>query len=73
MCSLQLLGRWYEVAVVATCPYYMQAQKDNPAIVKFELYNSTEDNVVQMRGTVPRYEAYITVTQSWKDTLNSVC
>ncbi|CAL8387215.1 unnamed protein product [Boreogadus saida] len=49
----KLLGRWYEVAVVATCPYYMQAQKDNPAIVKFELYNSTEDNVVQMRGTVP--------------------
>ncbi|KAK0131785.1 Protein AMBP [Merluccius polli] len=50
------MGRWFEVAVVSTCPYYMQAQKDNPAVVKYELQkNTTEEIVVQMRGTVPRH------------------
>ncbi|XP_041826576.1 protein AMBP-like [Melanotaenia boesemani] len=33
----QFMGRWYEVAVVSTCPHYMQRKKENPVIVTLDL------------------------------------
>ncbi|MEQ2247815.1 hypothetical protein ILYODFUR_012962 [Ilyodon furcidens] len=33
----QFSGRWYEVAVVSTCPQYMQRKKSDPVIVALEL------------------------------------
>ncbi|XP_012726549.2 protein AMBP isoform X2 [Fundulus heteroclitus] len=33
----QFTGRWYEVAVVSTCPHYMQRKKRNPVMVALEL------------------------------------
>ncbi|XP_072228684.1 protein AMBP-like [Leuresthes tenuis] len=35
----QFMGRWYEVAVVSTCPYYMQRKSGNPVIVALDLKN----------------------------------
>ncbi|XP_061589401.1 protein AMBP-like isoform X2 [Cololabis saira] len=28
----RFMGRWYEVAVVSTCPYYMQRKKGSPVV-----------------------------------------
>ncbi|KAM6975677.1 protein AMBP-like [Tautogolabrus adspersus] len=33
----RFMGRWYEVAVVSTCPHHMQHKRGNPAIVAMEL------------------------------------
>ncbi|XP_076613521.1 protein AMBP-like [Chaetodon auriga] len=33
----RFMGRWYEVAVVSTCPHYMQRKSANPVIVALEL------------------------------------
>ncbi|XP_040014000.1 protein AMBP-like isoform X3 [Xiphias gladius] len=33
----RFMGQWYEVAVVSTCPHYMQRKRGNPVIVALEL------------------------------------
>ncbi|XP_029299862.1 protein AMBP-like [Cottoperca gobio] len=33
----RFMGKWYEVAVVSTCPHYMQRKRGNPVIVALEL------------------------------------
>ncbi|XP_020493701.2 protein AMBP isoform X1 [Labrus bergylta] len=33
----RFMGRWFEVAVVSTCPHYMEHKRGNPAIVAMEL------------------------------------
>ncbi|KAJ0015421.1 hypothetical protein NQD34_009041 [Periophthalmus magnuspinnatus] len=40
----QFLGRWFEVAVVSTCPHFMQRKMRSPAIVQLDL-NNTESNI----------------------------
>uniref|UniRef100_A0A3B5LEU7 Lipocalin/cytosolic fatty-acid binding domain-containing protein n=1 Tax=Xiphophorus couchianus TaxID=32473 RepID=A0A3B5LEU7_9TELE len=34
---LQFTGRWYEMAVLSTCPHYMQRKKRNPVIFLCDL------------------------------------
>ncbi|KAM4634703.1 protein AMBP-like [Polymixia lowei] len=50
----RFMGKWYEVAVVSTCPYYMQAQREDPAIVTLELHHGPSAGEVKMNGTVLR-------------------
>ncbi|XP_067431003.1 protein AMBP-like [Thunnus thynnus] len=33
----QFMGKWYELAVVSTCPHYMQRKRGNPVIRALEL------------------------------------
>uniref|UniRef100_A0AAQ4QUL9 Lipocalin/cytosolic fatty-acid binding domain-containing protein n=1 Tax=Gasterosteus aculeatus aculeatus TaxID=481459 RepID=A0AAQ4QUL9_GASAC len=39
----QFMGRWNEVAVVSTCPHYMQRKRRNPIIVALELQHGASD------------------------------
>ncbi|XP_008322544.1 protein AMBP-like [Cynoglossus semilaevis] len=34
------MGQWYEIAVVSTCPYYMQRKRANPVILSMQLQRS---------------------------------
>ncbi|KAM6902119.1 protein AMBP-like [Xenentodon cancila] len=48
----QFMGRWYEVAVVSTCPHYMHRKKENPVIVALELKHfAFEDNFTVTTAT----------------------
>ncbi|XP_034565702.1 protein AMBP-like [Notolabrus celidotus] len=41
----QFMGRWHEVAVVSTCPHYMQRKRGRPAMIAMELqHNASEGN-----------------------------
>ncbi|CAL1569969.1 unnamed protein product [Knipowitschia caucasica] len=40
----QFMGRWFEVVVVSTCPYFMQRKMRNNAVVELELQH-TEANI----------------------------
>ncbi|XP_045923609.1 protein AMBP-like [Micropterus dolomieu] len=45
----RFMGKWYEVAVVSTCPHYMQRKRGNPIIVALELQHvPCEDNFTMM-------------------------
>ncbi|KAM3843122.1 protein AMBP-like, partial [Diretmus argenteus] len=48
----RFLGKWYEVAVVATCPFYMQRHRGNPVIAALKLKNCTSEGKVEMTSTV---------------------
>ncbi|XP_040915519.1 protein AMBP-like isoform X2 [Toxotes jaculatrix] len=46
------MGQWYEVAVVSTCPHYMQRKRRNPVIVALELQHvASESNFTMMATT----------------------
>uniref|UniRef100_A0A668A0A7 Protein AMBP n=1 Tax=Myripristis murdjan TaxID=586833 RepID=A0A668A0A7_9TELE len=49
----RFLGSWYEVAVVSTCPRYMQRHKADPTITQVDLQNGTE-GTVKVTATVHR-------------------
>ncbi|XP_042365766.1 protein AMBP-like [Plectropomus leopardus] len=40
----RFMGRWYEVAVVSTCPHYMQRKRGNPVIVALELQHVASES-----------------------------
>ncbi|XP_038589582.1 protein AMBP-like isoform X2 [Micropterus salmoides] len=45
----RFMGKWYEVAVVSTCPHYMQRKRGNPIIAALELQHvPCEDNFTMM-------------------------
>ncbi|KAM9338416.1 protein AMBP-like [Symphorus nematophorus] len=45
----RFIGKWYEVAVVSTCPHYMQRKRGNPVIVALELQHvATEGNFIMV-------------------------
>ncbi|KAK9532697.1 hypothetical protein VZT92_010071 [Zoarces viviparus] len=47
----QFMGKWYEVAVVTTCPHYMQRKRGNPVIVALELQHVASDGNFTMTAT----------------------
>ncbi|XP_062414793.1 protein AMBP-like isoform X2 [Pungitius pungitius] len=47
----QFMGRWNELAVVSTCPYYMQRKRGNPIIVALELEHGASDSNFTMTAT----------------------
>ncbi|KAM6901542.1 protein AMBP-like isoform 2-T2 [Lycodopsis pacificus] len=47
----QFMGKWYEVAVVSTCPHYMQRKRGNPVIVALELQHVASDGNFAMTAT----------------------
>uniref|UniRef100_UPI003AABBB42 protein AMBP-like n=1 Tax=Centroberyx gerrardi TaxID=166262 RepID=UPI003AABBB42 len=51
----RFLGKWYEVAVVSTCPHYMQRQRGDPAIVALELQDTISEGKVKMTATALRH------------------
>uniref|UniRef100_UPI0037E89F95 protein AMBP-like n=1 Tax=Semicossyphus pulcher TaxID=241346 RepID=UPI0037E89F95 len=50
----QFMGRWYELAVVSTCPHYMQRKRGNPAIVAMELHQIASEGNLTMTSTSSR-------------------
>ncbi|XP_056146540.1 protein AMBP-like [Lampris incognitus] len=51
----RLMGKWYELAVVSTCPHYMQRQGRDPVIGTVELQNSAGNGTVKMTGSVLKH------------------
>ncbi|XP_008422212.1 protein AMBP-like [Poecilia reticulata] len=48
----QFIGRWYEMAVLSTCPHYMQRKKRNPVIVALDLKHvPTQHNFTMTSST----------------------
>ncbi|XP_056289290.1 protein AMBP-like [Pseudoliparis swirei] len=47
----QFMGHWYEVAVVSTCPYYMQRKRGNPFSVALELQHVASNGSFTMTTT----------------------
>ncbi|XP_031134001.1 protein AMBP-like isoform X3 [Sander lucioperca] len=48
----RFMGKWYELAVVSTCPHYMQRKRGNPVIVALELQHvATEGNFTMTAAT----------------------
>lgn len=47
----QFMGTWYEVAVVSTCPHYMQRKKGSSAIVAMELQQFFSEGNFTMTST----------------------
>ncbi|XP_063746040.1 protein AMBP-like [Eleginops maclovinus] len=39
----RFMGKWYELAVVSTCPYYMQDKRENPVVVALDLQQVAPD------------------------------
>ncbi|XP_059213713.1 protein AMBP-like [Centropristis striata] len=39
-----MMGKWYELAVVSTCPHYMERKRENPVIVAMELQHVASEN-----------------------------
>ncbi|KAJ3605486.1 hypothetical protein NHX12_027532, partial [Muraenolepis orangiensis] len=54
----KLLGQWYEVAVVSSCPHYMVAQRDDPGVVRYQLQVNHTQDLVHMRGTAPGWVSF---------------
>ncbi|XP_041667514.1 protein AMBP-like isoform X2 [Cheilinus undulatus] len=50
----QFMGRWYEVAVISTCPNFMQRKRGNPVIVAMELQQTTSEDSFTMTSTTFR-------------------
>ncbi|XP_069563109.1 protein AMBP-like [Brachyistius frenatus] len=50
----QFMGKWYEVAVVSTCPYYMQRKRGNPVIVALELKPVASEGSFTMTASIIR-------------------
>ncbi|XP_054467896.1 protein AMBP-like isoform X2 [Anoplopoma fimbria] len=47
----RFMGKWFEVAVVSTCPHYMQRKRGNPVIVALELQHVASDGNFTMTAT----------------------
>ncbi|XP_049908822.1 protein AMBP-like isoform X1 [Epinephelus moara] len=47
----RFMGRWYEVAVVSTCPHFMQRKRGNPVIVALELQHVDSEGNFTMTAT----------------------
>lgn len=47
----RFMGRWYEVAVVSTCPHFMQRKRGNPVIVPLELQHVDSEGNFTMTAT----------------------
>lgn len=56
-CSSQFMGKWYEVAVVSTCPHYMQRKRGNPVIVALELKHVASEENFTMTATTFRSDS----------------
>uniref|UniRef100_A0A669C8H2 Lipocalin/cytosolic fatty-acid binding domain-containing protein n=1 Tax=Oreochromis niloticus TaxID=8128 RepID=A0A669C8H2_ORENI len=52
--TLIFMGKWYEVAVVSTCPHYMQRKRGNPVIVALELKHVASEENFTMTATTFR-------------------
>ncbi|XP_024860488.1 protein AMBP-like isoform X2 [Kryptolebias marmoratus] len=50
----QFVGRWYETAVVSTCPHYMLRRQANPVVVALELKNVTSEGNFTMTASTFR-------------------
>nr|XP_046230206.1 protein AMBP-like [Scatophagus argus]XP_046230208.1 protein AMBP-like [Scatophagus argus] len=48
------MGMWYEVAVVSSCPHYMQRKNGNPVIVAVELKHGPSERNFTMTATTYR-------------------
>uniref|UniRef100_A0A3B3YCS1 Lipocalin/cytosolic fatty-acid binding domain-containing protein n=1 Tax=Poecilia mexicana TaxID=48701 RepID=A0A3B3YCS1_9TELE len=49
---LQFTGRWYEMAVLSTCPHYMQRKKRHPVIMALDLKHvPTQHNFTMTSST----------------------
>ncbi|XP_078128265.1 protein AMBP-like [Sander vitreus] len=48
------MGKWYELAVVSTCPHYMQRKRGNPVIVALELHHVASEGNFTMIATTFR-------------------
>ncbi|KAK7896240.1 hypothetical protein WMY93_021565 [Mugilogobius chulae] len=53
----RFLGRWFEVAVVSTCPHFMQRKTGNPAIVELNLQLSHTEGNITVTATAFRNES----------------
>ncbi|XP_060929138.1 protein AMBP-like [Limanda limanda] len=50
----QFMGRWFEVAVVSTCPYYMQRKRGNPVVLALQLQRVASQGNFTMTATSVR-------------------
>ncbi|CAJ1070883.1 protein AMBP-like isoform X2 [Xyrichtys novacula] len=48
------MGRWYEAAVVSTCPHYMQRKRGNPVMVAMELQQISPEGNFTMTSSSSR-------------------
>ncbi|XP_070845250.1 protein AMBP-like [Chaetodon trifascialis] len=48
---VRFMGRWFELAVVSTCPHYMQRKSGNPVIVALELQHVASEGNFTMTAT----------------------
>lgn len=52
---LQFMGKWYQVAVVSTCPYYMKRKSRNPDMVAVVLQHV--DSELNLTKTATSYRS----------------
>ncbi|KAM9734499.1 protein AMBP-like isoform 2-T2 [Menidia menidia] len=50
----RFMGRWYEVATISTCRFYMQRKEGNPVIVALELKHVTSEQNFTMASSTLR-------------------
>ncbi|KAF7216953.1 protein AMBP [Nothobranchius furzeri] len=50
----QFIGRWYEIAVISTCPHFMLRKKGNPVMFALELKNATSEGIFTMTASTFR-------------------
>ncbi|XP_069370161.1 protein AMBP-like [Paralichthys olivaceus] len=50
----RFMGRWFEVAVISTCPHYMQRKRGNPVIVALQLQHVALQGNFTMTATSVR-------------------
>lgn len=51
LCLLQFMGKWYEVAVVSSCPHYTRRKSADPVIVALDLQHVTSEGNFTMTAT----------------------
>ncbi|XP_034402313.1 protein AMBP-like [Cyclopterus lumpus] len=47
----QFMGKWYEAAVVSTCPHYMKRKREDPIIIALELQHVASNGSFTMTAT----------------------
>lgn len=52
LCLLQFMGKWYEVAVVSSCPHYMKRKSVNPVVATVHLQHAASAPNVEKTSTV---------------------
>ncbi|XP_034048915.1 protein AMBP [Thalassophryne amazonica] len=50
----QFLGTWYEVAVVSTCPHYMQRKRGKPIVIALELQHVPSESKISVTASTFR-------------------